>query len=72
MDERWQGGVDARLDEHGRRLDTINGDSKRAREASEKIVVEIAVLKTKVAVWSGVGSLVGAGVVTFVVRVVAG
>lgn len=61
---RWQGGVDAQLNEHGRRLDTINGDAKAARVAAEDTLVQLAVLKTKVALWATAGSLAGAGIVT--------
>lgn len=61
---RWQGGIDARLEEHSRRLDAINGDAKAARETAEQIVVQLAVLRTKVAVWASLGGLVGAGVVS--------
>lgn len=61
---RWQGGIDARLEEHGRRLDTINGDARLARETAEQIVIQLAVLRTKVAVWASLGGLVGAGVVS--------
>lgn len=72
---RWQGGVDARLDEHGRRLDVINGDAKAARIASEDTLVQLAVLRTKVALWATLGSLMGAGVVTgtisFITKVVS-
>lgn len=60
--------MDARLDEHGRRIDTINGDARRAREASETIIIQLAVLKTKVALWSTVGSLVGAAVMTAIIQ----
>lgn len=69
---RWQGGVDAKLEEHGRRLDTINGDAKRARTAAEDTVVQLAVLKTKVAMWASVGSLLGAGIVSALVQLLSG
>lgn len=61
---RWQGGVDARLEEHSRRLDVINGDAKAAREAAEATQIQLAVLKTKVALWASGGGVVGAGLVS--------
>lgn len=64
---KWQGGVDATLVEHGRRLDVMNGDAKAARQASETILVQLAVLRTKVAVWASIGGVVGAGIVSLVV-----
>lgn len=67
---RWQGGVDATLAAHEKSLKDLNGDSKAARQATEKILVEIAVLRTKIAVWSALGGFAGAAVVTLVVAVV--
>lgn len=68
---RWQGGVDVRLDSHEKRLDVINGDAKAARIASEDTQIQLAVLKTKVAIWSALGGVGGAGVVSLVVQLVA-
>lgn len=65
---RWQGGVDATLMEHTRRLDTINGDARAARVAAEETIVQLAVLRTKVALWSTLGSLLGAGIMTTVIQ----
>jgi hypothetical protein len=64
----WQGAVDARLDEHSRRLDTINGDAKAARQGTENIVVQLAVLKTKVAIWASLGGIGGAGIVSLAIQ----
>lgn len=68
---RWQGSVDAKLGEHGRRLDTINGDARAAAKASEETLVQLAVLKTKVALWATLGSLLGAGFVTGLIGVLS-
>jgi hypothetical protein len=69
---RWQGKVDQLLDEHERRLASMNGDAKAARQATEKILVEVAIIKTKVAVWSAVGGLIGAGIVSGLMAVFTG
>lgn len=69
---RWQGRVDALLDEHGKRLDQINGDAKAARTAAEQILVQLAVMRTKIALWATIGGLVGAGIVSFVASTIAG
>lgn len=61
---RWRGQVEQSIEEHTRRLDIINGDARAARTASEKILVELAVLRTKVAIWASLGGLVGAGIVS--------
>lgn len=84
---RWQGGVDAQLNEAHRRLDTINGDIRAMRLALEaqgqasseiaasvaleqgKFRAELAVLRTKVAFWSALGGLIGAGVVSAIVAI---
>lgn len=71
-DERWRGRVDQILEEHDRRLSSMNGDSRAARNATEKILIEVAIIKTKVAVWSAVGGLVGAGIVSGLVAVFSG
>lgn len=68
---RWQGQVDARLEEHARRLDAINGDAKASRKAAEELLVQLAVLRTKVAVWATVGGFVGAGVVSLAVTIMS-
>lgn len=69
---RWQGGIDAKLADYSRRLDAMNGDAKAARIAAEQIVIQVAVLKTKIAIWGGVGGLAGAGIVSLVVALVTG
>lgn len=60
----WRGKVEQAIEDHSRRLDVINGDAKAARAASEKILVELAVLRTKVAIWASLGGLLGAGFVS--------
>lgn len=67
---RWQGTIDAKLAEHARRLDVINGDARAARLSGEKLLVEVAVIRTKVALWSATGGLLGAGAVTAIVAVI--
>lgn len=69
---RWQGRVDQLIDEHERRLNAMNGDAKAARQATEKILIEVAIIKTKVAIWSAVGGLVGAGIVSGMMAVFTG
>lgn len=61
---KWQGKVDQAIGEHARRLDVINGDARQAREVAEKILIELVVLRTKVAIWASLGGLVGAGIVS--------
>lgn len=72
MDERWQGQVERAIDEHTRRLDNINGDARAARKSTEQILIDLAVLRTKVALWASLGGLIGAGVVSGLVAVFTG
>jgi hypothetical protein len=69
---RWQGAVDQALKEHTRRLDGINGDAKVTRAGTEQLLIEVAVLRTKVALWASLGGIVGAGVVSVIVAIVTG
>jgi hypothetical protein len=69
---RWQGRVDSEIIEMKRRLADINGDAKAARIASENLLIELAVLRTKVAVWSAAGGLIGAGIMSVIVAIVTG
>lgn len=69
---RWQGRVDQLIDEHERRLNAMNGDARAARQATEKILVEVAIIKVKVTIWSAVGGLVGAGIVSGMMAVFTG
>jgi len=52
------------------RLETIDGDARAAREKAEEILVQIAVMRTKVAIWAGAGSLIGAGVISAIVALI--
>jgi hypothetical protein len=82
---RWQGHIDETLNQHTRRLDTINGDIRdikhsmenlersMSRDMSEMKVnfsSDMATLKAKVAMFSAIGGLVGAGVVSLVFGVI--
>lgn len=71
-DARWQGRVEQAIEDHTRRLNAMNGDAKAARTATEKILVELAVLRTKIAIWAALGGLIGAGIVSGLVAVFTG
>jgi len=72
---RWQGRVEARLDEHDRRLqghnDWIEEVDKRADEAREQTAAEIASLKAKVGFGAFFGSIIGSIIVGVVVAFLA-
>lgn len=66
---RWRGQVDEKLDSHGKRLDKINGSAENANKNTREILVELAVLKTKVGLYSAAGGVIGAGAISFVIQV---
>lgn len=74
--ERWRGSTEAHIRENSRRLDGINGSISRIEddigEMKVQLTTELAVLRTKVALWSAIGGLVGAGVVSAVVSLGVG
>ena len=75
--ERWRGGVDERLRgtethlaEQSLRINGVDRDSReRDREQDHEIddlKVEVATLKTKVAIWALIGAIAGSGIATFI------
>jgi hypothetical protein len=61
----------AELAEHARRLDRINGSIEKTANSLDELRDEVTTLKTKLALYSGIGSLVGGGVVALIVGVAA-
>ncbi len=66
--DRWEGLTDARLERTVDRLDVINGDIKEMRVAVAKLSIDIAVLKTRAAMYSAGGAIVGGGLISFLVQ----
>ncbi|GAC1406340.1 MAG: hypothetical protein NVSMB60_26160 [Mycobacterium sp.] len=70
--DRWQGGTEARITglattqaTQGTLIEQLNG---RITEMQ----IQMATLKTQIGVWSAVGGLVGAGVVSAIVFLITG
>lgn len=61
---RWQGKTEAQVNENSRRLDGINGSIARIEERQGTVLAEIATLKAKIGIYSAIGSLAGAGIVS--------
>lgn len=59
---RWQGETDARIDEHGRRLNAINGHIRDGATALNAVALELGKLGTKMAIWSAVGGIIASTV----------
>lgn len=70
---RWQGRVEARLDEHDRRLaghnDWIEGVEDKVDTSREETAREIAALKAKVGFGAFFGSIIGSIIVGVVVAI---
>lgn len=67
---RWEGGVEGRLNELTNWKASVNGDIRDIKEEQVKIAVAVGEIKTKVALWSAIGGICGAGVVGVVIRLV--
>lgn len=63
----WQGSTDARVDEHDRRLDAINGNIEKMWQSLGKLDRTVAGLVGRVAVAASVAALVGSGLMTIAV-----
>lgn len=63
----WQGSTDARVDEHDRRLDAINGNVEKMWQSLGKLDRTVAGLIGRVAVAAAVAALIGSGLVTIAV-----
>ena len=61
---RWEGEIEARMADAERRLDAVNGSIKAHAESNNNLALKVGGLSTKVAVYSGIGGVVGAGVVS--------
>lgn len=61
---RWQGATESQIKENTRRLDGINGSIDRVEGHMSEMKVELATIRTKVAFWAAIGSLLGAGIVS--------
>lgn len=72
---RWQGHIDSELTHHGQRLNIINGDISRIKDTLSDMNVtlnkEMAALKAKVALFSAIGGIVGAGAVSLLFATLA-
>lgn len=64
---RWQGQTEAHQAENSRRLDGINGSIENIQGNIGSMAKDVASLKAKVALWSALGGLLGAGLVSVAV-----
>lgn len=64
--DRWQGQVDERMARTQDRVDVINGDMREIRDILTKMSLDLAVVKTKIAIWAAVGSLAGGAFASFI------
>lgn len=66
---RWQGGIDQRLAALERHAVQLNGSVGEIEKDIRQIKIDLGVLNTKIAVWSGLGGVLGASIASAVVAV---
>lgn len=64
---KWQGETDAGMKENARRLGKVSDTVDKLRQELGQLRGEVQELKASVRVWSTLGAMVGAGVVSFIV-----
>lgn len=64
----WQGRTDARLDSVIIRVDAQNGTLDKISSSITQITVDLAVVRSRVALFSAIGGLLGSGIVTVVIQ----
>lgn len=57
---RWQGRIEERVDQTQKQVKTLTGDVHTIKEEIVGLRVDLATVKTKVAVWAAVAAVVGA------------
>lgn len=70
--DRWQGQVDERLDRSGTNQDVLAAELREMRSLLRDMSIELAVLKTRVAVYSTAGSIGGAALASFLFQQIGG
>lgn len=53
---RWRGSVDATLDDHERRLESLNGNLAAGAEALHDLAIEVATTRQRVAIYAGLAA----------------
>lgn len=69
--ERWRGGVDATQEAHATALASHGVTVAGMQQQLTAMQIQMATLKTQVGVWSAVGGLIGAGIVSAAVALIA-
>lgn len=68
---RWQGQTEAHAAENSRRLDGINGSIASAADDVAKMREELVIMRTKIGLYSAIGSLGGTGIVSLALLVLS-
>lgn len=63
---RWQGEVSQHMKEQARRMEGMNTRQTTVESRLNEMGVELAAIRTKVGFYSGLGALVGGGIVAFI------
>lgn len=68
----WRGAIEERVDEVRRRVAGVEDDVAAIKNMLSAVREDMATLRAKVGFTSAIGSLVGAGIVSVVVKLVSG
>lgn len=63
--DRWESKIEANLEQCLENDESFKSEMVQMRTTISALTLELAVLKTKVAVWAALGSLAGGGFVSF-------
>jgi hypothetical protein len=69
---RWQGTVESDLKGVKERVGDLEDDQRSTEKSLVALKVQLASLKTQVGIWSAVGGIIGAGVVSLAVLLLGG
>ena len=69
---RWQGSVEEQIKGLKERVGDLEDAQKALAKGTVALQVQLASLRTQVGVWSAVGGIVGAGVVSLAVLLLGG
>jgi hypothetical protein len=72
VDQWWEGMIETRLKANEDRVRDLDRKADRTTDAIVKLRVQVVQLRTQVGIWSAVGGVVGAGVVSGIVALLGG
>lgn len=68
---QWQGKIEESIRSQDNRIKSLAEDTKEQGHDIEDLRVELSTIRVKVALWSAIGAMIGTGLISIVVAVVA-